>query len=758
MSPSSALAAVLEERPKSEAILLAGRRYSSLATLQNTVVDIVLEQEPGMHLRFEDDEDAMKTLLSFHPEGDRHFGVLGQPCKAAYCILSISYGLGLERALKLQDELENGNHLRIHQNLMHLRLAIFVSMLCRTVLDVALLVPQLYSQTKLAHIRVSHPCGTWPFAGTAIEGAMWKGSMARMEERLRAEMAMTTRPYDMWFSLRCLGLMSLFGCLSAIFYPVLWIGVVILSMVPQIGQLYAPPLVILTAFGTVYGLIMIAIYYMNTRGNISALHMAVSVLVASFGLFTASMAEKALEEGRQAEKGTGKWKIRLVAQWKFTVTPILALASLLPFGGPTALYCASLCVLSVKGLRWCLLYSCWAGHYVSSKSGGPMRVLLTGDSFPPKLDGVQNFARNTIQALVRDGHKVHVFCSNGSPETPFAPENYGATVTRGPGVEIQPKHKITLPSPHFLMALMRFNPHIIQFFDFTPAAFFLVPFLWWLGLPVVISHHSRIDLYATYVPGIIGDYAPQVMRAACEVVFPLVTGHLLIDGNQKDQSWFAGHSNIRFWSTGCDLDFFHPSKKDASVRESFSNGRPDLPLVVFVGRMSPEKQVDKIADLVKEANPPGAPELCRFAIIGHGDSWESIHQEIGHRPDVNMPGVVTGEKLASLVASSDIFFSPTVTGTLDLVFIESQAAGIAVVGPRAVAVPLVVTEGVNGCLYTPLDMKDAKRAIKEVIPQLEKMKVEARKNAEANFKWSKSSDEAIQFYKDVLQYTADRAA
>lgn len=58
-----------------------------------------------------------------------------------------------------------------------------------------------------------------------------------------------------------------------------------------------------------------------------------------------------------------------------------------------------------------------------------------------------------------------------------------------------------------------------------------------------------------------------------------------------------------------------------------------------------------------------------------------------------------------MVASSDIFFSPTVTGTLDLVFIESQAAGIAVVGPNAVAVPLVVTEGLNGCLYKPLDMK-----------------------------------------------------
>ena len=64
---------------------------------------------------------------------------------------------------------------------------------------------------------------------------------------------------------RCLGLMTFFGCMSAIFYPVLWIGVIVLSLVPQIGQLYAPPLVILTAFGTVYGLLMILIYYLNSR-------------------------------------------------------------------------------------------------------------------------------------------------------------------------------------------------------------------------------------------------------------------------------------------------------------------------------------------------------------------------------------------------------------------------------------------------------------------------------------------------------------
>lgn len=70
MSTTSALEA-LQERPSSNAILLAGRRYSSLARLENTVAEIVIQQEPGMHLRFEDDEDAMKTLLTFHPDGDR---------------------------------------------------------------------------------------------------------------------------------------------------------------------------------------------------------------------------------------------------------------------------------------------------------------------------------------------------------------------------------------------------------------------------------------------------------------------------------------------------------------------------------------------------------------------------------------------------------------------------------------------------------------------------------------------------------------
>jgi len=71
LSPRDALAALAHRPPGVEALLVAGRRYPSLSKLQRELVKVLLETEPGRHLRFEDDENAMKALLSFHPDGDR---------------------------------------------------------------------------------------------------------------------------------------------------------------------------------------------------------------------------------------------------------------------------------------------------------------------------------------------------------------------------------------------------------------------------------------------------------------------------------------------------------------------------------------------------------------------------------------------------------------------------------------------------------------------------------------------------------------
>lgn len=70
-SPAAALA-TLRERPSDDGpIILAGRRFASLAAVEADLSQMILAHEPGMHLRLEDDENAIRTLLAYHPEGDR---------------------------------------------------------------------------------------------------------------------------------------------------------------------------------------------------------------------------------------------------------------------------------------------------------------------------------------------------------------------------------------------------------------------------------------------------------------------------------------------------------------------------------------------------------------------------------------------------------------------------------------------------------------------------------------------------------------
>ena len=103
--------------------------------------------------------------------------------------------------------------------------------------------------------------------------------------------------------------------------------------------------------------------------------------------------------------------------------------------------------------------------------------------------------------------------------------------------------------------------------------------------------------------------------------------------------------------------------------------------------MAPEKQVELLPAMIEAVNPPGQKPICRFALIGGGPSADFIRAATAGRDDVVMPGIVRGEDLAKCFASADLFFTPTVTGTMDLVFLESMASGLPVVGPRAVAVP-----------------------------------------------------------------------
>ena len=200
--------------------------------------------------------------------------------------------------------------------------------------------------------------------------------------------------------------------------------------------------------------------------------------------------------------------------------PWALLHGLTPLGPAGALLLTGACKAA--------LYAAGAAcHAPAPPLASGIRVLMTGDSFAPKLDGPQILTNNMVRGLIGMGHAVHVFCSNGYPGIEYGPELAGATVTRGPGVEVFPKHKVTLPSPWFVWALLRCRPHLVHFVDLTPANILTLPVAWLLGIPCVLAHHSRVDVYANYTPSPVCYVAPQVMRLILEVVNMFADGHLL---------------------------------------------------------------------------------------------------------------------------------------------------------------------------------------------------------------------------------------
>jgi glycosyltransferase involved in cell wall biosynthesis len=125
---------------------------------------------------------------------------------------------------------------------------------------------------------------------------------------------------------------------------------------------------------------------------------------------------------------------------------------------------------------------------------------------------------------------------------------------------------------------------------------------------------------------------------------------------------------------GIDLDLFRASRRDPHAFAPFGlNGEPK---VLYVGRLSREKSLDALIDAFALASP-SVPE-ARLVIVGTGPYAQPLAMRAaGDR--VLFLGTRTGDELATLMASSDVFVSPSETETFGNTVVEAQASGLPVV-------------------------------------------------------------------------------
>jgi glycosyltransferase involved in cell wall biosynthesis len=144
---------------------------------------------------------------------------------------------------------------------------------------------------------------------------------------------------------------------------------------------------------------------------------------------------------------------------------------------------------------------------------------------------------------------------------------------------------------------------------------------------------------------------------------------------------------------------------------------PPLPLVVFAGRLIPEKRAPAVVTAVAEARRR-LPEL-RAKVFGDGPDREAVLRtisELGVGDAVEAPGFVAADEVESAMREALCLLLPSRREGYGLVVVEASAAGtpsIVVRDPDNAATELV-TEGENGFVAPSADAEDLAAAILRV--------------------------------------------
>jgi phosphatidylinositol alpha 1,6-mannosyltransferase len=309
-----------------------------------------------------------------------------------------------------------------------------------------------------------------------------------------------------------------------------------------------------------------------------------------------------------------------------------------------------------------------------------VRVAIVAESFLPNVNGVTNSVLRVLEHLRRTGHEALVI----APDTPRG-EPAAERVHDGIRVHRVPSHlfpKVTslplgVPMPRMVGVLRGFEPDVVHLASPALLGYGGLQAARLLGVPTVA-------VFQTDVAGFAASYGMGMASRAAWAW----TRHLhsradrTLAPSTAAMEDLAAHRipRVHKWARGVDIAGFVPSARSDVLQSQWSpHGKP---IVGFVGRLAPEKHVERLAALA------GRDDL-QLVIIGDGVDRQKLQNAL---PAAVFTGALYGAELAAAYASMDVFVHPGEHETFCQTVQEAMASGVPVIapnmgGPRDLVVP-----------------------------------------------------------------------
>lgn len=371
-----------------------------------------------------------------------------------------------------------------------------------------------------------------------------------------------------------------------------------------------------------------------------------------------------------------------------------------------------------------------------------MKIAVFTDTFLPQINGVTNTLNKLMEYYEANNIEYLIFAPDNDIKKN---ENYNIQRFFSIKFFLYPECRIAFPNAFRLnTSLSSFKPDIIQLMTEFNMGRAGLRYGKKHGIPTISNYTTNFSQYLNYYNlDFLNNYIWNYMRWFHN------QNDLTLCPSEEIRRYLKkeGISNTGIFSRGIDSKNFNPNLRSEELRNQL--GVEDKLVFLYVGRVSPEKDLDILIDAYKAVFEKYRNKIA-LIITGEGPYLEKCKNDFPK--GTIFTGFKKGRELAQIYASSDVFVFPSSTETFGNVVLEAMASGIPVIGADAGGVKEIIKHGVNGLKFKARNVNELINSMTELIKNKDlrnTLKINGR-NTGLNRSWNKVFHGLMDDYNDVL--------
>lgn len=288
-----------------------------------------------------------------------------------------------------------------------------------------------------------------------------------------------------------------------------------------------------------------------------------------------------------------------------------------------------------------------------------MNIAFCTEYLLPQMNGIAVRCDEYLKHLKEQNHSVDVYGPDSHNKTTTGIHSITNYWNKGNRITVLPNLKLLFKIlsgkydiVHVVLPLFAWFPLIALFTKLS-------------GTKLVLSNHVNLSYYSKSY------FNSNLLVVICKLIINmyyrfqnLVADLIMAPSNYEETKKYIKPEKFQIIKTGIDTEVFCPYPKKNQKKE-----------VIYVGRIAPEKQLDRLFELFLLLND------YQLTVIGDGPELPRLKSLFSGNPNIKFLGFVNHDQLTPYYQRADFHLVSSLSETFGFTLIESMACGTPVIYP-----------------------------------------------------------------------------